>query len=82
MQVEAATAEQVKDTVLKLGKNLHFVTIHLWIPREQEAAGAGAGGGAGLAIAGSAALELAGDLTHYGPGHESMSQLRISSRNS
>ena len=67
MQVDAATAEQVKDTVLKQNI-LYFWGHYNYLPREQEAAGAGAGGGAGLAITGGAALELAGDLTHDGPG--------------
>ena len=67
VHVEAATAEQVKDTVLKQNI-LYLWSLYIYLPREQEAAGAGAGGGAGLAITGSAALELAGDLTHDGPG--------------
>ena len=68
VQVEAATAEQVKLTVLKHDDNLHVVTLSI-LPREQEAACSSAGGGAGLTIAGCPALELAGDLTHDGPGH-------------
>ena len=51
--------------------------LEFYLPREQEAACAGAGGGAGLATAGCPALELAGDLTHDGPGHEQMPLLRI-----
>ena len=70
MQVEAATAEQVKDTVLK--QTFYIFGFYNDLPREQEAAGAGAGGGAGLAITGGAALELAGDLTHDGPGVSSV----------
>ena len=68
MQVEAATAEQVKLTVLNQDDNLHVVTLSI-LPWEQEAACSSAGGGAGLTIAGCPTLELAGDLTHYGPGH-------------
>ena len=46
-----------------------YFGFYIYPPRKKEAAGAGAGGGAGLAITRSAALELAGDLTHDGPVH-------------
>ena len=72
VQVEAATAEQVKLTVLKQDESLHVVTLCI-LPREQEAACSSAGGGAGLTIAGCPALYLTGDLTHDGPEHEAMS---------
>ena len=68
VQVEAATAEQVKLTVLKQDDNLHVVTLSI-LPWKQEAACSSAGGGAGLTIAGCPTLDLAGDLTHDGPAH-------------